>query len=124
MVQEDDAVRHVLFQALAGEAAFPALAGDDGRNAFFLEPSKQTPKFRSQDTFVGESAEERLDSVEHDARRTDAVDGMAETYEESLEVVVSRFLDLAALDSDEINCDLFPGDKVVEIETEGADILG
>ena len=72
VVEHDDAVGDVLLQALAGERAVAALAGDDGGDALVLEPAEQPPQLRAQDGGVGQAAEERLDGVEHDALGADA----------------------------------------------------
>ena len=103
MVQHDDAVGDVLFQALAGERALTALAGDDRRDPLVLEPAEQPAQLGAQDGGVGQAPEERLDGVEHDAPGADRVDGMAQADEDAFEVVLARLLDLAALDVDVVH---------------------
>lgn len=49
---------------------------------------------------------------------------MLEADEEALEVVVAGFVDFAALDADVIDGELFVFHELVEVEAEGADVLG
>ena len=124
VVEHDDAVGHVLLEALAGELPVALLAGDDRGDAPVLEPAEQPPQLRAQDRLVGEAAEQGLDGVEHDPLGLDAVDRVAEPHEQPLEVVVAGLLDLAALDDDVREPDLLLGRQLVEVEAERADVLG
>ena len=103
VVEQDDAVGDVLLQALAGERALAALAGDDRRDALVLEPAEQAAQLRAEDRGVGQAAEERLERVEHDALGADGVDGVAEADEQPFEVVLAGLLDLAPLDVDVVD---------------------
>ncbi len=67
--------------------------------------------------------EERLERVQHDALRSDGIDGEAEPDEEALEVVLARLLDLVSLDVDVIHGEHLPLDQLVEVEAKRADIL-
>ena len=124
VVEQDDAVGDVLLQPLAGERAVAALAGDDGGHALVLEPAEQPAQLRAQDGGVGQAAEERLDGVEHDALGADRVDGVAQADEQAFEVVLAGLLDLAALDVDVIDQQLLLLGQVLQVEAEGADVLG
>ena len=81
VVEQDDAVGNVLFQAVAGQRAFSALAGDDGSELSLLEPAEQAPKFGPQDRFVFESGEQGLDAVEQHPLGADRIHGMTEPDE-------------------------------------------
>ena len=48
VVEQDDAVRNVLFEAVAGQSGLPAFAGDDGGEISVLEPAEQAPQFGPQ----------------------------------------------------------------------------
>ena len=74
VVQQDDAVGDVFLQAVAGERALAALAGDDGRDALVLEPAEQPAQLGAQDAGVGQAGEQRLDGVQHDPLGADGVD--------------------------------------------------
>ena len=49
VVEQDHAVGDVLLQAVAGERAVAALAGDDGGDALVLEPAEQAAQLGAQD---------------------------------------------------------------------------
>ena len=124
VVEHDDAVGDVLLQAVAGERAVAALAGDDRRDPLVLEPAEQPAQLGAQDGGVGQAAEERLEGVEHDALGADRVDGVAQADEEAFEVVLAGLLDLAALDVDVIHQQLVLVGQFFQVEAEGADVLG
>jgi len=118
MVEQDDAIRHVLFEAsLRQHAGFAAaLSGDDGRQLPVFQPAKQAANLGAQHGRVGQAREERFDGVEHDALGADAVDGMTESDEQAFEVEVAVLLDFAALDAHEIDREQAPGHQIVEVE--------
>ena len=124
VVEQDDAVGDVLLEPVAGERAVAALAGDDRRDPLVLEPAEQPAQLRAQDGVVGQAAEERLDGVEHDALGPERVDGVAQADEEAFEVVLAGLLDLAALDVDVVHQQLVLLGQLVQVEAEGADVLG
>ena len=67
VVEDDHAVGDVLFETVAGELIVAPLAGDDGSDAFLLQPAEQAPQLGPQDRLVGQAGEEHFDGVEHDA---------------------------------------------------------
>src|SRR5581483_12177720 len=93
MVEEDDAVRDVLLEALARELSVAALRGDDGGDALVLQPAEEPPQLAPQDGGVREAGEERFDRIEGDPLGSDRVDGVAEPDEEPFEVVLAGLLD-------------------------------
>ena len=123
VVEQDDAVGDVLFEAVAGERALAPLAGDDGGNALVLQPAEQPAQLGAQDALVRQAAEQGLQGVEDDAPGADRVDGVAQADEQPVEVVLAGLLDLAALDLDVVERKQVPGDQVVEVEAQRADVL-
>src|SRR5262249_15428838 len=123
MVEQDDAVRDVLFEVVARQGALAALARDDRGDPLLLEPAEQAPQLRAHHRHVEEVAEEHLDRVEDDALGADRVDGMPQADEESVQVVLARLLDLAPLDADVIDDELLLAHQLVQAEAEGADVL-
>ena len=98
------------------------LAGDDRRHAAILQPAKKPAQFRAQDGVIWQPGEERLDRVEHHALGADGIDGVPEPDEEAFKIVLARLLDLAALDVDVVEQDLFLRGKLLQIEAERADV--
>ena len=77
VIEQDDAIGNILFQAMVRKLAFAALAGDHSSELSFFEPTKQASKFRAQNCLVREAGEQRLDTVEHYPLRSNGVDGLA-----------------------------------------------
>src|SRR5262249_8522322 len=124
VVQQEDAVGDVLLQALPREGAVAALGGDDRGHAAVLEPAEQPAQFGPPDGLVGQPAEERLGGGPGDAACAAGGDGAAQADEQALQVVLAGLLDLAALDADVIDEQLLLLGEAVEVEAEGADVLG
>ena len=74
VVEEDHRIRDVLLEALAGQRALAALAGDHGGHALVLQPAEEPPQFGAEDPVVGEAGEQRLDRVEDDALGADRLE--------------------------------------------------
>ena len=122
VVQHDDAVGNVFFQAVARERAIPAFRGDDGGDAFVFQPAEKAFQFAAQDAMIGQAGKERLDGIEDDALGADGIDGVAQAKEQPFEVIVSGFFDLVALDIDVIERDLPLRFERRQVETERGDI--
>ena len=117
MVEQDHAIGDVFLQAVAGQRAFAALARDDDRDAFVLEPAKEPAELCAHDRLIGQPGEKRFDRVEHDALRLDGIDRVAKPDEEAFEIVFARLLEFAALDVDVIEQQLLarrpaPSDRI------------
>ena len=110
MVEEDDAVRNVLFC-------------DYRRHAFILKPSEQATQFRAQYCGIAEPAEECLDGIQNNALGTDRVDRVAQPDKKALQVVVSGLLDLVALNAYEVDHELLLSNEFLDIETQRTDVL-
>ena len=123
MIEQDDAVRDELFEALTREVILAALTRHDRRDAAVLQPPEQAPQFGSQDRHVREAREHRLDRVEHETLRVRSADRVIEADEERFEIVVARLLDVVPLDRDEFDRQLLAPDQVVEIEPERSHVF-
>ena len=123
MVEQDHRVRHVFLEALPRQRAAASLTGDHGRHAPVLEPAEQAAQLGSENRLVRETREERFERVEHDATGSDRIDREAEPDEKPFEIVVAGLLDLAALDADVIEHDLFLLDQPRQIEAERGHVL-
>ena len=107
VVEEDDAVGDVFFEALAGEGSVAAFGGDDGGEIFFFEPVEEAAEFGAEDGGIGEAGEEGFDSVEHDAFGADGFDGVVEADEEAFEIVFAVLFDFGAFVLDVVDVDFF-----------------
>src|SRR4030095_11697058 len=106
-----------------GQLALASLAGDDGRDPLVLQPAEQAAQFGPQDGQIRQATEQSLDGVQHYSFGPDAVDGVVQANEQSFEIVVARFVDLAAFDPHEVHCDFLALDEVIQVKAERTDIL-
>src|SRR6202011_2970319 len=95
---------------------------DDGRDALVLEPAEQAAQFRTQDRGIRETREKRFDGVERYAFGADRIDGVRQSNEQALKVVLAGLLDLAALHGDEVDGQKAPADEVIQVETQRRDV--
>ena len=102
VVQQDDAIRNVLFEPVAAEIAVAAFRRNHGGDAALFKPAKQAAHFGAQNSDVGKSREQRLQGIEHNALGSHRLDGMLQANEEAFQVVFASLLDFAALDVNEI----------------------
>src|SRR4030095_10770309 len=124
VVQHNDTVRDVLLQTVAGKHAVAALAGNDRRDLFVLEPAEQAPQLRAEHRSVVQAAKEGLDRVQHNTLGTDRINGVAQADEEPFEIVLAGLLDLAGLDIDVIDQEFVLADQLLQVDAEGADVPG
>src|SRR5688500_13821253 len=61
MVEQYNAVGHVLLDAVPREASFAPLGGDNSRQLAVLEPIEEPPHLRADDGFIGNAGEQRVD---------------------------------------------------------------
>ena len=123
VVEQDHAIGNIFFQPVTGQSAVAAFGGDDGGYAPVFEPAKQAAQFRPQDALILQSGKQIFDGVENHALRANGVDGGAQPDEEAFQIVVAGFVNLAALDADEINDQLLFVRQFIQVETERANIL-
>ena len=123
VVEQDHSVRHVLVEALSRQGAVASLARDHRRHALLLEPAKQATQLGPENGLIRQAREEGFDGVEHDSTGADGVDREAEPDKESLEIVVTGFLDLAPLDPDVVEHDLLLLDQARQVEAQGRHVL-
>src|ERR1022692_1670028 len=122
MVENDHAVRHVLLDPVACEAAVAPLAGHDRGDGPVLEPAEQAAELRSHDCLLLERAEQQLDGVEHDTLRPDTLDGVAEEKEQRLEVELPRLDQLSGGHSEGMDDQQLVPLEPVEVEAPRGDV--
>lgn len=97
VVEGDDTIGDIFLEPMAGDGVLAAFGGDDGGDAFVLEPVQQAAEFAAQDAQVGEGGEQVFDGIEGDAARTDGVDGRAQAQKDALQVEFSGLDQLAGV---------------------------
>ena len=122
MVEKDDAVGHVLLQPVARQLFAPALRRDDRGHTFVLEPAKEPAQLAAQDALVGQAGEERLQRVQHHPLGPDGINRVVEPDKQPFQVILSAFLDFAALDMDVIKHNFLAPDQPRQIKTERRDV--
>jgi hypothetical protein len=122
MIEQDDAIGHVLFEAVTGQLLAPRFGGDHCRHALGLEPAEQPAQLGAQDRLVGQAGEERFERVQHHAFGADRVDRVIQPDEESFQVVLAGLLDLAALDVHVLEHELLATHQGRQVESEGRDV--
>ena len=103
VIEQDDAVGNVFFQAVAGQVPSPRSAVMTAVRLSVLQPPEHAPEFAAQNRFVGEAREQRFHAVEHHPLRADGIDGQGQPDEQSFQVVFAGLLDQAALDEDVVD---------------------
>jgi hypothetical protein len=103
----------------------PVIERDHGVGQLAIpQPAEQAAQFRAQHARVVETTEQGLDGIQHDAPGADLPDRVIETHEEALEIVFAGFLDLAAVDVDVIDEELFLLAELVEVVSQRAHVGG
>src|SRR6185312_6562193 len=123
VVQQDDAVGHIFFEPVPGEHALALLAGDECGDTALLEPAEEAAQFGAQDRLVREAGEQSLERIENDALGARLVDRVAETDEQTLEIVFTGFFDLAAFDADMIDRQFLRCNQPGHVESQRGDIV-
>src|ERR1700720_519230 len=92
MVQQDDAVGDELLNAVPGQLVrlVPLGSNNRGQSSLF-EPIEEAADFGAEDRWVGQIAEERLNGVQDNSPRPNPLDGIGNSYEEALEVILAGF---------------------------------
>ena len=96
VIEKDDAVRNVLFQAVASQRPVATLAGDDSGNPSVFEPAKKSAQFVAQNKSIAERGKYRLKRVEDHAFGADRVDRVPQPNKQSLQVILSGFFDFTS----------------------------
>ena len=122
VIEQDDAVGDVFLKAMPGELLAAALGGDDGGDAFFFQPAEKPAQLRAQDGLFGQTGEEDLQGIQHHAFGADGVDGVAQPYEQTFEIVIAAFLGVAPLDVHVVEEDFFAIYQGIEVEAEGGHV--
>src|SRR6266498_1079574 len=110
MIQQNYTIRNIFFQSITGERPLSSLGRDHRSDAFIFKPAEQPAKFGSQNTLIRQAGEEGFERVEHHSLRADGVNGIPQPDKETVEIILPRLLDLAAIDTHVINCKLFTSD--------------
>jgi len=124
VVQQNDAIGDVFFQAEAGYVAIALFCGDDSAYPLFLQPAEQALQLGAQDGMVWQGGKKELDRIKRDPFGANCIDGVAEADEKPIQVVIPGFLDLTTIDLDVINDQLLLFDKFFQIKSQGGYILG
>ena len=124
VVEQDHRIRDVLLEPLPGQQALAALARDHGGDALVLQPPEQPPQLRPEDGVVLQAGKQRLDGVEDDALGAHRPNRVIEPDEQPFEVVLARFLDLAAFHAHVVDGELLRLDQLREVEAERRDVAG
>ena len=107
MIEQDDAIGHVLLQAMTCELFAPAFGGNDGRHALVLEPAEEPAQFQG---------------VQNHALGANGINGVVESDEQPLQVILAALLDFTALNVDIVDRNFFASDKTCQIKSERRDI--
>ena len=124
VVEQDHRIRDVLLEPLPGQGAVAALARDHGGDALVLQPSEQPSQFRPEDGVVLQAGKQRFDGVEDDALGAHRPNRVIEPDEQPFEVVLARFLDLAAFHAHVVDRELLRLDQLRQVEAERRDVAG
>lgn len=124
MIQHDDAVGDVFLDTPARELPFAALGGDDGGQAAIFQPLEEAHQFGAKDRLVGYRGKERFDGIQHNAFCLDRINGESDTNKQSLKIEVARFRNLIGALMWTWSMPSFLFDELVDVESQGADILG
>src|SRR6202011_1064164 len=124
MIERDDAIGDVFFEAEASQRFLAALADYDYCDAFFLEPAKNPAELGADDGLIGQGAEKNFNRVEHYALSLDRINRVTEPDEKAFEIVLARFLELGAIREDVIEQQFLFGDKCRQIEAERSHVGG
>ena len=124
VVEQDHRIRDVLLESLPGQEAVAALARDHGGDALVLQPPEQPPQLRPEDGVVLQAGKQRLDGVEDDALGAHRPNRVVEPDEQPFEVMLARFLDLAAFHAHVVDRELLRLDQLREVEPERRDVAG
>ena len=121
MVEQDDAIGDIFFQAMTSEGTVAALAGDDRGYTLVFQPTEETAQLGAENAFVRQGREKSA-SIVSSTTRLAPMESMAciQTDEQSLEVVFTGFFDFASLDADVIEDELLLSDELVKVETKRA----
>ena len=103
LLQNNDAVGHILFDAVPCQGSFAAFSGYDARKPALFQPGKQAPQFGAKKRLVRQAGEQRIDAVEYDAARVDLVDRISKPDEKPFEVVFPGLVNLLAVDVDVVD---------------------
>jgi hypothetical protein len=100
----------------------PAFGGNDGRHALVLEPAEEPAQFGPQNGLVGQAGKQRFQGVQNHALGANGINGVVESDEQPLQVILAALLDFTALNVDIVDRNFFASDKTCQIKSERRDI--
>ena len=95
-----------------------------GGHALVLQPSEQPSQFGPEDGVVLQAGKQRFDRIEDDASGSHRPNGVIEPDEQPFQVVLARFLDLAAVHAHVVDRELLRLDQLRKVKTERRDVAG
>src|ERR1043166_3428234 len=122
MIEKNHAIGNVFFETVARQRALAAFAGDDCGHAFVLEPAEEAAQLRPKHAGIGKAGEERLRSIEENAFCLDRIDGGVQADEQAFQIILTCLGDLALVDKNVVDDQLFGSLEFLEIEPERGDI--
>src|SRR4051794_9756546 len=98
VIQQDDTVGNVFFQAVTAQLTFAAFTGDDCGDVFLFQPGKQPTQLAAQDCGVRQPRKQVFNCIEHNPFGADLVDGMSKPDKQSFKVVFPALFMIPAFD--------------------------
>jgi len=108
LIEENDAIRDIFFEAITSERRLAALRRDERREPRPSATGRGGALRRGADPRL-KTGEYGLDRVDRNALGADRIDRRSEAHEEALEVVAAGLLDFAAFDGDIVDRELLFG---------------
>ena len=118
MIQHNHTIGYIFLQTIPGHSAIAALGSDDRGHVPVFKPAKEAAYFCTQDSLIGEAGEQRFQRVEHHTLSADQINGVLQTDEQALQVILPSFLDFAALHMNIVEKKFFPCGEVLKVETQ------
>src|SRR5215467_14163757 len=98
MIKQQNAVGYVFLQAVAAEHAVAKFGRDHRGDACILQPMEEPAQLCADNTLIAQAEKEKFDRIQQHTLGFDLVDGCPPADTQSLQVVLSGFFDLPALD--------------------------
>ena len=104
------------------ELSFPLLRRDDRGDPPGFQPAEHPAKLGPEDCLVRKTVEQTVDGVQCDALRLHPVDERPQAEEQSLQVVLPGFLDLAPFDPHLLHREKPASTQVTQIDPQARDV--
>jgi hypothetical protein len=123
VIEEDHAVGDVLFDSVPGKRSFTRFGGNDGGDAFLLQPAEQAAQLGTQNVVVAKTGEQRFDRIQHHTFGPHGLDRALQADKQPFEIVLAGCLDLAALHANIIHEELLTRAQAGKIKSHGPDVF-